>query len=216
MTLLGSSLPANTNRLLCRLSNQFKCGHPPPAPAYGHRAPAKDYSHLAPAYGYPAPGAKPPAPVYGHLDPTQGYGHPAPAPVQAYGYPAPRAEPPAPVHGHLDPTQGYGHPAPAPVYNHPAHQNRAYKHKQPKNDCSVINIIAVTQTCTPVLKTKCETVALSIKTIEDIHYTYIFKITVCTKSIDIIEQEVCIFKQPAPPPQAIRAFKRGISKIKYY
>ena len=46
--------------------------------------------------------------------------------------------------------------------------------------------------------------------------TYIFKITVCTKSIDIIEQEVCIFKQPAPPPQAIRAFKRGISKIKYY
>ena len=119
------------------------------------------------------------APAHAHgLPLAHGYGHPPPAP--AYGYPAP--------------APGYGHPAPAPAYGHPAPHYGGYGYEQPKHNCSVIDVVEIAQTCTPVIETECETVALPIKTIVDVDYTYVVKRTVCTESIEIIDQEVCTYK----------------------
>jgi len=144
-------------------------GHPAPAPAYGHPAPA-------PAYGHPSP-----APSYGHPAPAPAYGHPAPAPAPGYGHPAP-----APAYGHPAPAPSYGHPAPA--YGHPAPQYG------PTHNCSVIDVVEVAETCTPTIATECNNVALPVKLIEDIDFTYIVTRTVCTESIQEIPQEVCVYK----------------------
>ena len=142
-------------------------GHPPPAPAYGHPSPA-------PAYGHPAP-----APGYGHPAPAPAYEHHAPAPT--YGHPAP-----APAYGHPEPA--YGHPEPA--YGHPA----PHYGPHPTHNCSVIDVVEVAETCTPTIATECNNVNLPVKLIEDIDYTYTVTRTVCTESIEVIPQEVCVYK----------------------
>ena len=130
----------------------------------------------APAYGHPAP-----APAYGHPAPAPGYGHPAPAP--AYEHPAP-----APAYGHPAPAPAYGHPEPA--YGHPA----PHYGPHPTHNCSVIDVVEVAETCTPTIATECNNVNLPVKLIEDIDYTYTVTRTVCTESIEVIPQEVCVYK----------------------
>ena len=122
---------------------------------------------------YPAP-----APSYGEPDPIV-----LPAPAPSYGEPAPLVHHPAP-------SPGYGHPAPAPVY-HPA---PAYGHAEPTHNCSVVEVVESAETCTPTVIATCETVALPIKVIVDVPYTYTVTRTVCTETIKVIPQEVCIYK----------------------
>merc|ERR1712194_929134 len=88
---------------------------------------------------------------------------------------------PAPYH----PAPAYGHPAPA--YGHHA----GYGYEEPKHNCSVIDVTEIAEVCTPTIETTCEDVALPIKIIEDIPYTYTVTRTVCTESIDVVPQEVC-------------------------
>jgi len=85
---------------------------------------------------------------------------------------------------------GYGHPAPAPAYGHPAPHYAPH----PTHNCSVIDVVEVAETCTPTIATECNNIALPIKLIEDIDFTYTITRTVCTESINVIPQEVCVYK----------------------
>ena len=97
--------------------------------------------------------------------------------VPGYGYaPAPYA-----------PAPGYGHP---PVYGH---GYGGYGYETPKHNCSVLDVIETAEVCTPVIETTCEIVALPIKVIKEIDFTYTVTRTVCTESIEVIPQEVCSY-----------------------
>merc|ERR1712008_520398 len=113
-----------------------------------------------------------------NIHPAPGYGHPAPAYAPAPYHPAPVHHAPA-----------YGHPAPA--YGHPAPHHGGYGYEAPKENCSVVDVIEIAETCTPTIATPCEDIALPIKLIEDIPYTYTVIRTVCTESIEVVPQEVC-------------------------
>ena len=106
--------------------------------------------------------------------------HPAPG----YGHPAPYH--PAPVHH----APAYGHPAPA--YGHPA-PHHGYGYEEPKQNCSVVDVTEIAEVCTPTIEVPCEDIALPIKVIEDIPYTYTVTRTVCTESIEVVPQEVCTY-----------------------
>merc|ERR1712001_279299 len=56
-----------------------------------------------------------------------------------------------------------------------------------------IDVTEIAEVCTPTIETTCEDVALPIKIIEDIPYTYTVTRTVCTESIDVVPQEVCTY-----------------------
>jgi len=87
---------------------------------------------------------------------------------------------PAPHH----PAPGYGHP---PAYGH------GYGYEHPKHNCSVLDVIETAEVCTPVIETVCEPVALAIKIIVEVPFTYTVTRTVCTESIEVIPQEVCSY-----------------------
>ena len=96
---------------------------------------------------------------------------------------------PAPAYGHHAPA--YGHPAPA--YGHPAPHHGGYGYEEPKQNCSVVDVTEIAEVCTPTIEVPCEDIALPIKVIEDIPYTYTVTRTVCTESIDVVPQEVCTY-----------------------
>ena len=169
-------------------------GHPAPkpAPTYGHPSPAPIHVHPAPAqvYGHPAPK---PTPEYGHPTPDPVYGHPAPKFTPAYEHPAP-----APVYGNSapKPTPTYEHPSPAPTNSHPApapSYGHQAPHFRPKNNCSVLDVVEVAETCTPTITTECNNVNLPVKLIQDVDYTYTVTRTVCTESVELFPHEVCIY-----------------------
>jgi hypothetical protein len=54
-------------------------------------------------------------------------------------------------------------------------------------------VTEIAEVCTPTIETTCTDVALPIKIIEDIPYTYTVTRTVCTESIDVVPQEVCTY-----------------------
>jgi len=87
---------------------------------------------------------------------------------------------------------GYGY-APAPYAPAPAYGHGGYGYEQPKHNCSVIDVVETAEVCTPVIVTECNPVALPIKVIKDIDFTYTVTRTVCTESIEVIPQEVCSY-----------------------
>merc|ERR1712179_856070 len=104
--------------------------------------------------------------------------------IRNFGSPSPYH--PAPVHH----APAYGHPAPA--YGHPA-PHHGYGYEEPKQNCSVVDVTEIAEVCTPTIATPCEDIALPIKVIEDIPYTYTVTRTVCTESIEVVPQEVCTY-----------------------
>merc|ERR1711971_1554723 len=107
-----------------------------------------------------------------NIHPAPGYGHPAPAYAPAPYHPAPVHHAPA-----------YGHPAP----------HHGYGYEEPKQNCSVVDVTEIAEVCTPTIEVPCEDIALPIKVIEDIPYTYTVTRTVCTESIEVVPQEVCTY-----------------------
>jgi len=101
--------------------------------------------------------------------PTQTYHQPA---YPAYGHPAP----------------AYGHPAPA--YGHPA---PAYGYEHPKHNCTVQDVVETAEVCTPAFETVCNPVELTRKSIVDKEQCYDVTRTVCTESIEEIDNEICTY-----------------------
>ena len=87
------------------------------------------------------------------------------------------------------PGYGYGHP---PAYGH-GYGGYGGGYETPKHNCSVIDVIETAEVCTPVIETVCEPVALAIKIIKEIDFTYTVTRTVCTESIEVVPQEVCSY-----------------------
>merc|ERR1712223_1050498 len=88
----------------------------------------------------------------------------------------------------------YGHHAPAPAYGHHAPAYGGYGYEEPKHNCTVRDVTEVAEVCTPALETVCNDVELAIKVIVDEEFTYTVTKTVCVESIEVIDQEVCVYK----------------------
>merc|ERR1712110_1246003 len=81
----------------------------------------------------------------------------------------------------------YGHPAPA--YGHHA----AYAYEAPKHNCSVQDVVEAAEVCTPAFETVCAPVELPIKKIIDVEQCYDVTRTVCSESIEVVENEICTY-----------------------
>ena len=114
--------------------------------------------------------------------------HPAPS-YGTYHQAAPYHA--APVHH----APAYGHAAPhhAPAYGHPAPAYGGYGYEEPKHNCTVRDVTEIAEVCTPAFETVCEDVELAIKKIVDVEFTYTVTRTVCTESIEEIDNEVCSY-----------------------
>ena len=81
----------------------------------------------------------------------------------------------------------------APAYGHPAPAYGGYGYEEPKHNCTVRDVTEIAEVCTPAFETVCEDVELAIKKIVDVEFTYTVTRTVCTESIEEIDNEVCSY-----------------------
>merc|ERR1719266_964385 len=85
------------------------------------------------------------------------------------------------------------------VHHAPVHHGFApvhapvYGYEEPKHNCSVVDVVEIAEVCTPTIATECNDVDLPIKVIVDVPFSYTVKKTVCTESIEVIPQEVCVY-----------------------
>ena len=89
---------------------------------------------------------------------------------------------PTPVHHAVHHAPAYGHPAPA------------YGYEQPKHNCSVVDVVETAEVCTPTLEKTCVPEVLPIKLIISVEQCYTVTRTVCTESIEVIPNEVCVYE----------------------
>ena len=89
----------------------------------------------------------------------------------------------------------YGAPAyGAPAYGAPAYGAPAYPaYEAPKHNCSVLDVVEAAEVCTPAFVTVCEPVVLSRKNVVDKQQCYTVTRTVCTESVEEIDNEVCTY-----------------------
>merc|ERR1712027_163481 len=92
----------------------------------------------------------------------------------------------APVHHAVHAAPAYGHPAPA--YGH-----HGYAYEAPKHNCSVQDVVEPAEVCTPAFETVCAPVELAIKKIVDKEQCYTVTRTVCSESIQEVENEICTY-----------------------
>merc|ERR1719384_749034 len=84
--------------------------------------------------------------------------------------------------------------APAPAYHHaPAYHQPSYGYEHPKHNCSVVDVVEPAEVCTPTIETTCAPVDLAIKIIVDKEQCYDVTRTVCTESIEEIDNEICTY-----------------------
>merc|ERR1712072_887853 len=76
----------------------------------------------------------------------------------------------------------------APVYHKPH-----YGYEQPKHNCSVQDVVETAEVCTPALETVRNPIELAIKVIVDKEQCYPVTRTVCTESIEEIDNEICTY-----------------------
>jgi len=101
-----------------------------------------------------------------------------------------------PVH-HVAHTPVYN-AAPAPVYHKPApvHHKPVHHHTghhPPKHNCSIVDVVEPAEVCTPTFETVCEKIEVPVKVIVDIEQCYPVTRTVCTESVDVIDNEICVY-----------------------
>ena len=118
--------------------------------------------------------------------------HHAPAPHH-YGYTLASA---APVAHHAV------HHA-APVVHHAAHHAVAHHavvhapvhhaYHAPKHNCSVVDVVESAEVCTPAFETVCETIEVPTKKIIDVEQCYPVTRTVCSESVEVIDNEICVY-----------------------
>merc|ERR1712027_2930 len=94
----------------------------------------------------------------------------------------------APVVAHHAVHHAPAYHAPAPVYHKPH-----YGYEQPKHNCSVQDVVETAEVCTPALETVCNPIELAIKVIVDKEQCYPVTRTVCTESIEEIDNEICTY-----------------------
>merc|ERR1712048_1472794 len=85
----------------------------------------------------------------------------------------------------------------APVVHHAAHHAGhhapAYAYEAPKHNCSVQDVVEAAEVCPPAFETVCAPVELPIKKIIDVEQCYDVTRTVCSESIEVVENEICVY-----------------------
>merc|ERR1739848_225210 len=81
--------------------------------------------------------------------------------------------------------------AASPAYHAPAYHAPAYGYEHPKHNCSVQDVVEAAEVCTPALKTECAPVDLARLDVVEKEQCYTVTRTVCTESIEEIDNEVC-------------------------
>merc|ERR1719328_950323 len=83
---------------------------------------------------------------------------------------------------------------PASPYHQPAYPQPAYHgYEHPKHNCSVLDVVEPADVCTPHIDTTCAPVDLSRKSVKDVEQCYQVTRTVCTETIDEIDNEICTY-----------------------
>merc|ERR1712106_750505 len=82
----------------------------------------------------------------------------------------------------------------APAYHAPVYHKPVYhSYEQPKHNCSVQDVVELAEVCPPALETVCNPVELNRKNVIDREQCYIVTRTVCSESIEEIDNEVCTY-----------------------
>merc|ERR1711881_675536 len=76
----------------------------------------------------------------------------------------------------------------APVVHHVATAYHA-----PKHNCSIVDVVEPAEVCTPTFETVCEKIEVPVKRIIDMEQCYPVTRTVCTESVDVIDNEICVY-----------------------
>merc|ERR1712012_505739 len=79
------------------------------------------------------------------------------------------------------------------VHHAPAYHQPHYGYEHPKHNCSVQDVVETAEVCTPALETVCNPIELAIKIIVDKEQCYDVTRTVCTESIEEIDNEICTY-----------------------
>merc|ERR1719295_741712 len=79
------------------------------------------------------------------------------------------------------------------VHHAPAYHKPHYGYEQPKHNCSVQDVVETAEVCTPAFETVCNPIELAIKIIVDREQCYPVTRTVCTESIEEIDNEICTY-----------------------
>merc|ERR1712088_1289013 len=85
-------------------------------------------------------------------------------------------------------THGVHHAAPHHAVHYAA---PVYAYEAPKHNCSVQDVVEAAEVCTPAFETVCAPVELPIKKIIDVEQCYDVTRTVCSESIEVVENEIC-------------------------
>merc|ERR1712055_963709 len=80
-----------------------------------------------------------------------------------------------------------------PVHHavHAVHHTPAYH--APKHNCSVVDVVEPAEVCTPAFETVCETIEVPVKRIIDMEQCYPVTRTVCSESVEVIDNEICVY-----------------------
>merc|ERR1712201_11413 len=103
------------------------------------------------------------------------------------------------------------HAVHAPAYHAPVYHKPAYHgYEQPKHNCTVLDVVETAEVCTPALETDCDPIELSRKNVIDAEQCYTVTRTVCSESIEEIDNEVCTYSYQ-PKTEATTAKTVGVS-----
>merc|ERR1711881_693009 len=85
----------------------------------------------------------------------------------------------------------------APVVHHAVahhavhHVEHAYH--APKHNCSIVDVVEPAEVCPPTFETVCEKIEVPVKRIIDMEQCYPVTRTVCSESVDVIDNEICVY-----------------------
>merc|ERR1712106_1288450 len=82
----------------------------------------------------------------------------------------------------------------APIVHHAAPVYRAAPvYQEPKYNCSVVDVVESAEVCTPAFETVCENIEVPVKRIIDVEQCYPVTRTVCSESVEVIPNEICVY-----------------------
>merc|ERR1712025_632931 len=81
----------------------------------------------------------------------------------------------------------------APVVHHAPVYHAAPAYHAPKYNCSVVDVVETAEVCTPAFETVCENIDVPVKRIIDVEQCYPVTRTVCSESVEVIPNEICVY-----------------------
>ena len=85
----------------------------------------------------------------------------------------------------------------SPGYGSPPGYGAPEPYEYPEQNCTITTVTETAETCTPAFETVCDDVTVIVKKIEDQSLCYPVTKTVCTESVDQVDNEICVYKYQA-------------------